>query len=580
MQNMTKFKFILQQMKGYRIKFFLLFLLVIASSIIGTFYPFYLGRMIDSILYQHNFNYFFINFAFYGVVFLSHQIIWFLHTRLVARLRVSFLFNIKINALRKVLSYKASSLSDIESGDIIYRLSNDSDQIMDYIYYNIIYTISDIFELLTQLVFIYLISWKLLLLTLIAMPTSFFFATHFSKKVSNYYKEVNKEQNAFTTWLFDILNGLRDIKLLNAGHKIIRMLVQRKVNIIRKDVKAKKIEVTSGISISTLSFVIQMSLYVFSAIWIIIGDLTIGGFIAVAEYFNASLSAFKDIFGRANPITQNLISIERVMELFSIESEQPNLPTTETSPCEVSGDIQFENITFCYKHQKVLHNISFHIKNGEKVAIVGHSGSGKSTLISLLLRLYDADEGKIYLNNRDIKNYDIHALRNYIGVVHQNNVIFQGSVRFNLQFSEDKKNDDLLWNALQYAELKDFVMSLPQGLDTLIGRYGIDMSGGQRQRLTIARLYLRNPSVLVFDEATSSLDSNTEKNVIQCLNEIYSKKTIIIIAHRLSTIMKADKILLLNNGKVEAFATHKELLKDNVIYSQLFSSQINGGDIT
>lgn len=358
------------------------------------------------------------------------------------------------------------------------------------------------------------------------------------------------------------------------------MLVQRKVNIIRKDVKAKKIEVTSGISISTLSFVIQMSLYVFSAIWIIIGDLTIGGFIAVAEYFNASLSAFKDIFGRANPITQNLISIERVMELFSIESEQPNLPTTETSPCEVSGDIQFENITFCYKHQKVLHNISFHIKNGEKVAIVGHSGSGKSTLISLLLRLYDADEGKIYLNNRDIKNYDIHALRNYIGVVHQNNVIFQGSVRFNLQFSEDKKNDDLLWNALQYAELKDFVMSLPQGLDTLIGRYGIDMSGGQRQRLTIARLYLRNPSVLVFDEATSSLDSNTEKNVIQRLNEIYSKKTIIIIAHRLSTIMKADKILLLNNGKVEAFATHKELLKDNVIYSQLFSSQINGGDIT
>lgn len=576
---MSKLKFILQQIKGYRVKFFLLLLFVAASSIIGTFYPFYLGRMIDSALYQHNFNKFFINFAFYGVVFFSHQIIWFLHTRLVAILRVSFLFNIKINALRKVLSYKASSLTDMESGDIIHRLGNDSDQIMDYIYYNIIYTISDVFELFAQLVFIYFISWKLLLLTLIAMPVSFFFAAYFSKKVKNYYKAVDEEQSAITAWLFDILNGLRDIKLFNAGHRIIRMLVQRKERSIRNDIKAKKIEIISENSISAVSLVIQMSLYIFSAILIILGNLTIGGFIAVVEYFNASILAFKDLFGRANPITQNLVSIERVMELFAIESEQTHLPFTKNYPHEISGDLKFENITFAYKDQKVLENISFHIKNGEKVAIVGHSGSGKSTLINLLLRLYDPDEGQIYLDDRDIKKYDIHALRNFIGVVHQNNVLFQGTIRFNLQFSENKINDDLLWDALQYAELKDFVMSLPNGLDTRIGRSDIDISGGQGQRLTIARLYLRNPSVLVFDEATSSLDSDTERNIIQCLNQIYSQKTIIIIAHRLSTILKADKILLLNNGKVEAFGVHQELLKDNMIYAQLFSSQIMGGEI-
>lgn len=574
---MTKIEFIFQQTKGYRIQFFLLFLFVIASSIIGTFYPFYLGRMIDSVLYQYNFKEFFISFAFYGVVFFLHQLVWFFHTRLVARLRASFLFNIKINVLRKVLSYKASSLADLESGDIIHRLENDSDQIMDYIYYNVIYTISDIFELLTQLVFIYLINWKLLLLTLVAMPVSFFFVTYFSKKVKNHYKEVNKEQNAFSAWLFDILNGLRDIKLFNAGHRIIKILVQKKSHIIRNDIKAQKIEIASETSISAVSFLIQMSLYFLSAILIVIGNLTIGGFIAVVEYFNASLSAFRDIFGRANPITQNLVSIERVVELFSIEGEQTNLPPTEISPHEISGDIKFENITFAYEDQKVLENISFHIKNGEKVAIVGHSGSGKSTLINLLLRLYDADEGQIYLDDCNIKNYDVHALRNHIGVVHQNNVLFQGTIRFNLQFSEDKESDDLLWDVLQYVELKDFIMSLPNKLDTWIGRSGIDMSGGQRQRLTIARLYLRNPSVLIFDEATSSLDSDTEKNIIQCLNEIYSKKTLIIIAHRLSTILKADKVLLLNNGKVEAFGTHESLLKDNIIYSQLFSSQIIGG---
>lgn len=575
----TKRSFIFAQMKGYRIKFALLFLFVLSSSIIGTFYPLFLGKMIDSVLYQQDFRMFFTNFVYFGAVFLSHQIVWFLHTRLEVKLRNTFLIRIKKRCLQKVLSYKSNSLDRMQSGDIIYRVEHDVNQIMNYLYVNIIYAISDVFELITQLIVIYIINWRLLVLTLITMPLSFFVSNYFAKRSKKHYKEVNNAQNTFNSWLFEIIDGLRDIKLLNARHRIMKILVKKRSHIIREDIKAKRNEIASSTGLSTVSFFVEMSLFICSSIFIMAGTLTIGGFISTIEYFNSSLSCFNDIFGRANPITQNLVSIDRVMEIFDKESEKTQATDELDGKKPIYGNIRFNNVTFAYDTQQVLKNVSFQINPGEKVAIVGHSGSGKSTLISLLIRLYDTQNGNIYLDDCDIRTYATHYLRNHIGVVHQNNVLFQGTIRFNLQFSDDTNNDEQIWKALEYAKMKEFVMSLPKKLDTWIGASGIEVSGGQRQRFTIARLYLRNPSVIIFDEATSSLDSNTEKSILKCIGQVYANKTTLTIAHKLSTVINSDKVLFMNNGKVEAFGKHHHLLQTNTMYSQFFSSQtVKDGD--
>jgi ABC-type multidrug transport system fused ATPase/permease subunit len=341
---------------------------------------------------------------------------------------------------------------------------------------------------------------------------------------------------------------------------------------MRLNIKSDKVEVTSERVNSGVSLIAQLILYSLSAVFVINGKLTVGGFTACVTYFGQCIAIFNNLNIKFVAISSNMVSIERVAEVFDGESEAYN----EDAPAITikNGGISFSNVHFGYSgNSEVLKGISLDIAPGEKVSLVGRSGAGKTTIANLIYKLYTADSGEITVDGVNIHKFNLHNLREQIGIVHQDSIFFDGTIRFNLCFSDDIINDEKLWQALKMSHLYDFVKGLPGGLDTLIGDGGISFSGGQKQRLAIARIFVKNPKILIFDEATSSLDSEAEGVIKASWDELCRDRTILIIAHRLSTILNSDRVAVLNDGVIAGCDNHKKLLESCDIYSELFREQ-------
>jgi ABC-type multidrug transport system fused ATPase/permease subunit len=270
---------------------------------------------------------------------------------------------------------------------------------------------------------------------------------------------------------------------------------------------------------------------------------------------------------------------ERVFELLDETPEKINGTTTHESIEKISGNVSFKNVAFQYpsrKEMKVLKDVNFTAQFGQKIAIVGPSGAGKSTIASLLLRFYSIAEGSIEIDNKNIYDYDLEQLRGNMGIVPQDVILFGGTIRENIAYGKPNATEDEILAAAQQANAYNFIESFPEKLDTLVGERGVKLSGGQRQRIAIARALLKNPSILILDEATSSLDSESEKLVQEALEVLMEGRTSIIIAHRLSTIRSADQILVLDQGIIAEQGTHQELIAlENGIYKNLSNLQFS-----
>lgn len=281
---------------------------------------------------------------------------------------------------------------------------------------------------------------------------------------------------------------------------------------------------------------------------------------------------FRLLNERINAIGKNTVSIGRVAEILEKESETENI---DNENFEINhGNIQFKDVFFNYqKNVYVLNGINFGIKSGEVISIVGFSGAGKTTLVNLIYKLYEIDRGTILIDGKDINDFNLHNLRAQIGIVHQDTYIYDATLRYNLIFSDEKNRDSEIVDALKRAHLSKYYKSLVNGLDTALKTSNTALSGGQRQRLAIARIFLKNPRILIFDEATSSLDFEAETIIKEAWNDLCKNRTILVIAHRLSTIINSDKIAVLDGGQIVGFDSHQELLENNDLYKKLFKEQ-------
>jgi ATP-binding cassette subfamily B protein len=310
------------------------------------------------------------------------------------------------------------------------------------------------------------------------------------------------------------------------------------------------------------------------AIFITRSMLTITDLITFLLYINNFTEPIRKLINFTEQFQNGASGYSRFLEILSIN---PDI-TDKADAIELKnakGDIAFENVSFHYEEnsETVLSNLNLHVKAGEYIALVGTSGVGKSTLCSLIPRFYDVSEGKILLDNTDIRDLTLKSLRNNIGIVQQDVYLFAGTVMDNIRYGKPDATEAEIVAAAQNANAHDFIMNLPEGYDTNIGQRGIKLSGGQKQRLSIARVFLKNPPVLIFDEATSALDNESERVVQESLEKLAKGRTTFVIAHRLSTIRNAEKILVLTEKGIAESGTHRELLEKNGIYAELYNMQ-------
>jgi len=309
------------------------------------------------------------------------------------------------------------------------------------------------------------------------------------------------------------------------------------------------------------------------------GNMEVGQIIAFVNYITQILFSLMMIGNILLFISRASASAERVNEVLDTNIDIKNTDNPDFTPLS-SGDVTFENVSFGYsgdKNQLVLKEISFHAPSGKTIAILGSTGSGKSTLVNLIPRFYDVTGGRVTVDKRDVRSIDLYTLRSGIGIVPQDTILFSGTIKDNIRWGKEDATDEEIMEAAKVAQAHEFIMSFPQGYDTQLGQRGVNLSGGQKQRIAIARAIIKKPPILILDDSTSAVDVVTEQQIQKALKEFITGSTIFIIAQRISSVMDADKILVLNEGRIEAEGTHEELLQSSSLYQDIYNSQLGEG---
>lgn len=566
------FKLILKFAKNHKFKFLILFTCIISANFIGAVFPYLFGRMVDEVFYAKSMAAFLNIATIYGIAYIISQSIYFGLNMSWAKLMTEFLFDIRKAMFGRVLRYKGKILSSIHTGDIIARMNGDAGAFMGLIHFSIFYGIGSSINLIMAVVFIAVLNWKLAILAIIITPIVVYTSQYYAKKSKPLLQKIRESEGFLSSWLFEILKGIQDVKLLCAAKNVLSDYIGKTIKIIRLQVKVTKVQVYSERVNTGISLISRLIMYAISAIFVINGELTLGAFIACVDYFSRCIVVFSNLNGTFTDIANGMISINRVKDVLKEEIEDYSNDKLISEIKE--GNILFQDVHFSYNEStKILDGISLNIMKGEKISFVGRSGAGKSTLANLIYMLYEPDFGKVQIDGVNIKDYNLHELRKQVGIVHQDIILFDGTIRYNLTFFDQSQEDTVIWKALEMSNLSEFVKGLKDGLDTKLGFEGISLSGGQKQRLAIARIFIKNPKILILDEATSSLDAESENIIKDSWDYLCKDRTIIIIAHRLSTIINSDKVAVIENGKIVGFDKHENLIQNCNPYITLFKKQ-------
>ena len=380
-----------------------------------------------------------------------------------------------------------------------------------------------------------------------------------------------KKSGQYSGWLYEILDGLREIKLLGVSNVIKKTFTCRNTELIRLQNEASKVGVISDIVFGLITLLSDLSLYILSAVLIMKDQITIGLFVAVLQYFSQSKTQFNSVLNTFIDFKRRQINLKNIMNVFDLDKEEES----KSSPNIKNGSIKFNNVNFEYTEGvPVLKNLSFSIDSGKVISFVGESGVGKSTISNLLIRFFEPTKGEIYIDGQNLNQYSLSTLRKEIGIVYQDFTIFSGSVKENLLLLNPDASDEQIIDVCKKTDIYDMIQQMPNGFNTVLGVNGFDISGGQKQRLAIARILMKNPKILILDEATSFLDNQTEQTILRSLNSVKENRTIIIIAHKLSNVIDSDKIFVMDDGTIVAKGTHKELMDHSPTYKKMFNKEI------
>ncbi|MBS7531623.1 ABC transporter ATP-binding protein [Hazenella sp. IB182353] len=459
-------------------------------------------------------------------------------------------------------------------GQIISRVIHDVEQTKEFVVTGLMNIWLDLATLSIAICFMLWLDPWMTMISLAIFPLYGVSVKYFFQNLKRFTKERSQALAELQGYLHERIQGIAVIRSFHLEKVEQERFERKNMNLLTKAMTHSKWIAKTFATINTLTDLAPIIVIAFSAYQVIQGNLTIGGMTAFYGYMGLIYSPIRRLVNSSTTLTQAQASIERVYEFLDEPYDIVDEPNAKPIS-RVSGSITFNHVDFSYgsSDQKALKDICIKIEAGQTVAFVGASGGGKSSLISLIPRFYDPDEGQIRIDNIDIRDIELESLRENIGIVMQDNFLFSGSVFDNIRIGKPTASLEEVMVASQQANAHDFIMGLSDGYDTEIGERGVKLSGGQKQRIAIARVFLKNPPILILDEATSALDLNSEHLIQSSLEKIEENRTTLIVAHRLSTITHADHIFVLDEGQIIEHGTHEQLLQEGGKYSRLYQVQ-------
>lgn len=500
---------------------------------------------------------------------------YFLSSATMMPIRTGVVRDIRNQLYRKITSLSLSFFSDERKGDIIARMSGDVQEVENSIMSSLDMLFKNPILIIAYFITLLLISWQLTLFTLTIVPLMGWFMGYVGRKLKQKSIRAQALWSDTMSVVEETLGGLRIIKAFSAEEKMNRKFDS--VNTAyRNDIMRVNIRQQMAHPMSEFLGTVMIVIVLWFGGVLVLNNASLSGplFIYYLVMLYSIINPLKDFSKAGYNIPKGLASMERIDKILDAEIEIQDPPNPKKLPdggfCH---SIEFRNVSFAYNQTIVLKNINLTIEKGKTIALVGQSGSGKSTLVDLIPRYYDVKEGQILIDGIDIRDLKVQDLRQLIGNVNQESILFNDTFRNNISFGVEKASQQEIEEAARIANAHDFIMSSEHGYDTNIGDRGGRLSGGQRQRVSIARAILKNPPILILDEATSALDTESERLVQDALEKLMRTRTTIAIAHRLSTIRNADEICVLHEGEIVERGTHEQLIALNGYYSKLHAMQ-------
>ena len=577
-KNSSPIKFLFGYTKKNLPKLFLAILFMFASSGLNVLPPYLFKSIVDDVLISKNI--FMLNMVCISVVaiFGLKAVTTYFQRYFMNEAGQSVVMNIRIDLYDHMQRMSLKKIYASRIGELMSRITGDAAILQNIVTGTLIDLMFNLVTFFGMFAFILYINWKLTCLIILVLPVVAFLLSFAAKRLRKAGHNVQEHLADITATAQEAFSAIRVVRsFATEDEELERFATANKEN-YRALLQAVSVQgILAGVIEVFLIFALAIVFW-FGGHSVINGTLTPGELISFTGYIAFMVQPIRSIMNEMGTLQTGMASAERIAEMLEIPVEDSTSNAGMISK-KISGNIKLEHIYFSYeKEQEVLKDINLEIKAGEKVAFVGATGAGKSTLADLIPRFYEPVSGRILIDGHDIKEFNLKELRRQIGIVPQECILMRGTIAFNIAYGLKDIDMEKIIEAAEIADIREFIESLPEKYNTEVGERGVTLSGGQRQRVAIARAVIRDPRILILDEATSSLDTAVERQVQKAMNQAMRGRTSLIIAHRLSTIRDADRILVLQDGKFIQSGSHDELIKSGGLYADLWRMQY--GDIS
>ena len=569
---MTAFEWFYSFLRKHNRKMFFGLVLVTIISILAIVKPIVSGAIVDDVITAGQYDLLPWLIALLILITIIRGVLRYWSQVIFETCSQDVLYSMRDTVYRKLLQEDFAFYNKKRTGDLLSRQTGDMDAIRHFVAFVIYQVYENVFLFFFALIMIFTVSWQLALCMCIILPFAAAVTFSQTKEGRPRFQHIREQFSSLNTFVQENVSGNRVVKAFSKEDYEIQKF--NKENDAYRDAELTAAEIwTKYVPLfEFLSNMLTVILMLVGSIMVIRGSMTLGNYVTINGYLWMLMNPLRQIGWRINDIQRFTTSVEKI---YATYSEEPDVkrPVSGIGKKRLNGDVEFRNVSYSADDEDIIHNVSFHIKSGQTVGILGSTGSGKSTIMNLLCRFYDVTDGEVLVDGINVKDLDLYNLRANIGMAMQDVFLFSDTVEGNIAYSRPDCPFEEVQKAAIMADADAFIQAMPDGYDTIVGERGVGLSGGQKQRISLARALLKEPSILILDDTTSAVDMETESYIQKQLSSIDHQCTIFVVAYRISSIKDSDVILVLNNGHIVEQGTHDELLAKNGYYATVFRHQ-------